>query len=103
MKITRMLIVAASSILLGTGMLAVNAQKTATPMTKTTTMAAKMIPVNVNSASLKDLETLPGIGPKIATEIIKNRPYKNGKELQTKVKGIGPKVWKDIQKYVLFK
>jgi competence protein ComEA len=106
MKIAKSIIVAATSLLLGTGMLVANAQKTASTMTKTPTMTSKMAkiaPVNVNTANLKALETLPGIGPKIAAEIIKNRPYKDGKELQTKVKGIGPKVWSDIQKYVLFK
>jgi competence protein ComEA len=99
MKIAKMILVSATSLLLGTGMFVTNAQTT----TKSATMMAKIAPVNVNTASLKALETLPGIGPKIAAEIIKNRPYKNGKELQTKVKGIGPKVWQDIQKFVLFK
>ena len=103
MKFAKSILVAAASLILGTGMLAVNAQKTASTMTKTTTMTVKMTTVNVNKASLKDLETLPGIGPKIAADIIKNRPYKDGKELQTKVKGIGPKVWGNIKKWVLFK
>lgn len=106
MKIAKSIIVAATSLLLGTGMLVANAQKTTGAMTKTPTVAAKMVkiaPVNVNSAKLKALETLPGVGPKIAADIIKNRPYKNGKELQTKVKGIGPKVWAEIKEYVLFK
>jgi competence protein ComEA len=66
--------------------------------------AEKMIaPVNVNKASAAQLETLPNVGPKIAADIIKNRPYKDGKELQTKVKGIGTKTWAKIEKYVLFK
>lgn len=58
--------------------------------------------INVNKASKAQLETLPGIGPKIAAEIIKNRPYKNGKELQTKVKGIGEKTWKVLEPLVSF-
>lgn len=32
-------------------------------------------PVNVNTASLKELETLPGIGPELATRIVAARPY----------------------------
>jgi competence protein ComEA len=58
--------------------------------------------VNVNRATQAELETLPGIGPKIAREIIKHRPYKNGQELQDKVKGIGPKTWADIKNRVTF-
>ena len=58
--------------------------------------------VNVNRAAQAELETLPGIGPKIAREIIKHRPYKNGQELQDKVKGIGPKTWADLKNRVTF-
>jgi competence protein ComEA len=58
--------------------------------------------INVNRATQAELETLPGIGPKIAREIIKNRPYKSGQELQEKVKGIGPKTWADIKNRVTF-
>jgi competence protein ComEA len=110
MKIAKSIIVAATSLLLGTGMLVANAQKTASTMSlkapstiSKTSKMAKMTPVNVNTANLKTLETLPGVGPKIAAEIIKNRPYKNAKDLETKVKGIGPKVWNEIKAYVLFK
>jgi competence protein ComEA len=79
--------------------------KPAATMTKPATKPAeKMIaPVNVNKATAAQLETLPNVGPKIAADIIKNRPYKDGKELQTKVKGIGSKTWAKIEKYVLFK
>ncbi len=111
MKFSKSIIVAATSLLLGTGMLVANAQKTASTMSvkapstisKTSKMTAKIAPVHINSANVKTLETLPGVGPKIAAEIIKNRPYKNGKDLQTKVKGIGSKVWTEIKAYVLFK
>jgi competence protein ComEA len=58
--------------------------------------------VNLNRATQMELETLPGIGPKIAREIIKHRPYKNGQELQDKVKGIGPKTWADLKNRVTF-
>ena len=63
----------------------------------------KFTPVNLNTASAKDLETLPGVGPRIAAEIVKNRPYKDATEFQAKVKGIGPSTWALMQKYVLFK
>jgi radical SAM superfamily enzyme with C-terminal helix-hairpin-helix motif len=58
--------------------------------------------VNLNRATAAQLEKLPGVGPKIAAEIIKNRPYKNGKELQKKVKGIGEKTWKVLEPLVTF-
>ena len=99
-------IAALVGLALGIMPLAAQAQKAtdtkpAAVMTKT---AEKMIsPVNVNKASAAQLETLPNVGPKIAADIIKNRPYKDGKELQAKVKGIGPKTWAKIEKYVLFK
>lgn len=59
--------------------------------------------INMNTATQSQLEALPGIGPKIAREIIRNRPYRDGKELQAKVKGIGPKTWEEIKRYVRFR
>ncbi len=44
-------------------------------------------PVDLNTADQKTLESLPGVGPKTAQEIIKGRPYKNVDELG-KVKGM---------------
>ena len=43
--------------------------------------------VDLNSADKKTLESLPGVGPKTAEEIIKGRPYKTVDDL-SKVKGI---------------
>ena len=94
------LLTALASLTLAAAPLIANAQKAMPATTKTATFIA---PVNVNTATTAQLETLTGIGPKIAAEIIKNRPYKSGKELQSKVKGIGPTVWNDIKKYVTFK
>ncbi|MER3490813.1 MAG: DNA-binding protein [Meiothermus sp.] len=73
-----------------------------TSAASTTTMSMKIAPVHINTATLAQLETLPGIGPKLAREIIKHRPYKGAQELQKKVKGIGPAIWKKIAPYVLF-
>ena len=93
--------IALATLALTTAAFAGQKTTTMTPSTTTTTMQTKM--VNLNIANAKTLATLPGIGPKIAKEIIKNRPYKDGKELQAKVKGIGPKVWTQIEKLVSFK
>jgi competence protein ComEA len=43
--------------------------------------------VDVNSASVETLETLPGIGPTLADRIVAGRPYKNADELAN-VKGL---------------
>jgi DNA uptake protein ComE-like DNA-binding protein len=44
--------------------------------------------INVNTASLEQLCTVPGIGPITAKRIIEKRPYSQIDDLQ-KVKGIG--------------
>lgn len=46
--------------------------------------------INVNTASLELLETLPGIGPSKAAAIIAERPFNTVEELE-RVPGIGPK------------
>jgi competence protein ComEA len=46
--------------------------------------------IDINNASQEAIETLPGVGPAIAQEIIKGRPYRTFADLD-KVKGIGPK------------
>lgn len=40
--------------------------------------------LDLNSASLSDLQALPGIGDKRAADIVKNRPYKGKDELVQK-------------------
>ncbi len=44
--------------------------------------------INVNSASVEELQYLPGVGPAIAHDIVKGRPYKTPEDLKN-VKGIG--------------
>jgi len=53
-------------------------------------------PINLNTASQRDLEALPDVGPKHAAAIIAGRPYKTVDEV-VKVKGIGPKTLEKIR------
>lgn len=53
--------------------------------------------IDVNSATLETLETLPDIGPKLAQAIIDNRPYATIEEVKSKVKGIGEKKFEAIK------
>jgi competence protein ComEA len=62
------------------------APKPATP--KAATPKAET-PVNVNTATAADLQTLPGIGPASAAAIIAGRPFRTVDDLE-KVRGLGP-------------
>ncbi len=57
-------------------------------------------PVNINTASQADLETLPGIGPATAEKIITYRetvgPFNTIEEIQN-VSGIGPATFEEIK------
>lgn len=56
--------------------------------------------VNINTASANDLETLPGIGPALATLIIADRPYATVDDLD-RVQGIGPGKMKSLRPLVV--
>lgn len=62
--------------------------------------AAKSI--SINKADKKELMMLPGIGPKMAGEIIKYRKANKFKSLEDlkKVKGIGDKTFANLKKYL---
>lgn len=47
-------------------------------------------PVNVNTATIEQLETVKGIGPKLAAAIVAARPFKSLDDLK-RVKGIKDK------------
>lgn len=52
-------------------------------------LAALGVPVDLNRASIEELESLPGIGPELARRIAEGRPYASVEAL-LRVRGIGP-------------
>jgi competence protein ComEA len=64
--------------------------------------AKKSEPMDINSASEKELATLPGIGEARAKAIVKGRPYKGKDELATK-KIVPQKVYDDIKDKIIAK
>ena len=55
--------------------------------------------VNVNAASLEDLQGLPGVGPVTAAKIVSGRPYMSVEDL-LKVPGIGPKTLERLRPHL---
>ncbi len=64
--------------------------------------AAPVAKVNINSATVAQLEYLPGVSSKIATAIVAGRPYRVTAEL-TRVKGIKAARFARIAKFVTVK
>lgn len=60
------------------------------------------VKINVNTASQKELESLPGIGPVFAKRIVELRPYGTVDDL-IKVRGIGPSTLEQIRQRVCVK
>lgn len=64
-----------------------------------------VLPLNINSASAEDLCALNGVGPKLADKIVAYReakgPFKSSKDLE-KVPGIGPKKLESMSPGIIF-
>lgn len=59
-------------------------------------------PINVNAATLQELEQLPGVGPVTANNILAARPFNSVNDLD-RVKGIGPKTLEKLRPFVVVK
>ncbi|GAA5512553.1 hypothetical protein Dcar01_01269 [Deinococcus carri] len=57
--------------------------------------------VNLNSASLEQLEALPKVGPSLAARIVAGRPYRSLADLD-RVKGVGPSTLAALAPLVTF-
>jgi|GEM_PF-3573092 len=61
--------------------------------------------INLNRASAEEIETLPGVGPKLAGEILayreQGRVFRRAEDL-LQVKGIGPKRLKRLEPFLTF-
>ncbi len=55
--------------------------------------------VNINTATQEELETIPGIGPARATQIIAGRPYARVEDLE-RLNGIGPAQVQDMKPFL---
>ncbi len=68
--------------------------------TRSTALELADGPVDLNTATVDALETLPGVGPKTAQAIIDDRPYNTIDDL-LRVKGIGEKTLEKLRPFII--
>jgi competence protein ComEA len=60
---------------------------------------SKSLLVDVNSASLDELDALPYVSERVALAIVEGRPYERPEDL-LRVRGIGPKILERIRPHI---
>ena len=60
------------------------------PFPVTSGPAAPAPRVDLNAASAAEIEALPGVGPTLAAEIVRNRPFEGLDDLH-RISGLGPR------------
>ena len=76
-----------------------NTQETVSTESKEGSNHEAKLPININTATDNELESLPGVGEKTAQKIIDGRPYGSVGELREK-KIVGAKVFGDIEQSI---
>ncbi|HEY53366.1 MAG TPA: ComEA family DNA-binding protein [Caldilineae bacterium] len=75
------------------------ADKDAADSSRTKTFDLPDEPIDLNTATAAELESLPGVGPKTAALLIQERPYSSVEDL-LRVKGIGEKTLEKLHPYI---
>ncbi len=76
-----------------------NPASTAPTPLPTGATTAPASPININTATLAELDTLPGVGPSTAQRIIDGRPYGKIEDLM-RVKGIGQATFDKLKDHI---
>lgn len=62
---------------------------------------APMPRIDLNRASLPEIQALPGVGPTLADAIVQGRPLKSLEDL-SRVRGVGPRLLERLETRVTF-
>lgn len=95
-RFTRALAAALFSLGFSLASHAADSKPTPAPGSAPHSASSKSAKVDLNTADHATLETLPGVGPAVATSIIAARPFASVNELE-KVSGIGPARMKQLK------